>query len=179
MRNTTENLELNKVFIRHDTKQNLTRSKNDWIKFFKAAKIQFHDIEKDFDIDFFDDSMPDFYFPKVDFGGDFFGVLNYTPFDIYYKPYYSNDLFPIDRGLKYLKFLSKNKKPIVFFKDYIDFKPTTVLYYSDKGFKARLGIPFAYLLKKTYGNIWHAAGDEDFNDWYPYKKIINQIAIKA
>ena len=33
-------------------------------------------------------------------------------------------------------------------------------------------IPFAYLMKSSYGKYWYSAGDEDWNDEKPFKKAI-------
>jgi len=171
-------------FIKFNSNTNLIYKKKLWVDFFKSASIPFVDIEEEYGVDFNDTTMPDFYFPKIDWGNhfgktqDFFASLDYVPSFLHndrFIPFESNDLYSItNKELKYVDFLVKNKKPIVFLKDELDFTPTTVFMPPkyDKCYKARTGIPFAYLLKESYGSIWWAHGDEDFTKHY--NRIINK-----
>jgi len=181
------NVNKQRPLIFHDAHYNLIRSKKNWIEFFKLAKIPFEDIDLEFDINYLNETMPDFYFPEIDLGDgfgktqDFFGVLNYRPQD-FYSPnaYYISDnlLSPINKHLKYIKFLVKNKKPIVFLKNTLDFIPTTIFMPpsgNGKFYFSTICIPFAYLANKKNGTMWWAGGDEDFNTSDPYKTIKDKI----
>ena len=175
-------------YITFNSHYNLDKSKKNWIKFFDNAKIPFVDFDLEFDIDYIDKKMPDFYFPKINLGHhfgetqDFFGALNYQPIDNYNEFWHTENLLSdINKNLVYIDFLVKNKKPIVFFKNTLDFTPTTVFIPSENNFektyKSVAGIPFAYLMKESYGSIWWAAGNEDFNEENPYKKLKKIIEI--
>ena len=175
-------------YITHNEHYNLIKSKKNWIKFFHNSKISFVDLDLEFDIDYLDKKMPDFYFPKMDLGHhfgqtqDFFAALNYKPKGVYNEFYETHNLLSdINKHLIYVDFLVENKKPIVFFKNTLDFTPTTVFIPPginiDKCYQSVAGIPFAYLMKESYGSIWWAAGDEDFNEGYPYKQLKKTIEI--
>lgn len=167
-----------KLFIYHNSISNLIESKRYWKEYFNSAKIEYVDIEEEYGIDFFNDLMPDFYFPQVDFVSGkkseaFFASLNYAPTfkDLesqYSFPFhtYMDLLNPMWKDVKYIDFLVKNKKSILFLNEYVEFKPTTVLRFDelDNSYSASLGIPFAYLMKESYGNIWY--GDEDLTEHY-------------
>ena len=174
-------------YIHCNSHDGLKRSKKNWISFFNLAKIPFVDIDLEFDINYLDDTMPDFYFPKIDLGGrfgeteDFFGVLNYHPDTLKQYPFYSSNLrLPINKNLKYLNFFFKNKKQIVFLKPNLDFSPTAIFYpktYS-ADFECNIAIPFCYLISPNYGTFWWAGGfDEDFNDDPRIKKMKDKILI--
>lgn len=167
-----------KLFIYHNSISNLIESKRYWKEYFNSAKIEYVDIEEEYGIDFFNDLMPDFYFPQIDFVSGkkseaFFASLNYAPTfkDLesqYSFPFhtYMDLLNPMWKDVKYVDFLVKNKKSILFLNEYVEFKPTTVLRFDelDNSYSASLGIPFAYLMKESYGNIWY--GDEDLTEHY-------------
>ena len=166
-----------KLFTYHNSISNLIQSKRDWKEYFNSAKIEYIDIEEEYGIDFFNDLMPDFYFPQIDFmsgkkSEGFFASLNYAPIFIYLEnqysfPFHTMDLLnPRWKDVKYIDFLVNNKKPILFLNEYVEFKPTTVLNFDelDNSYSASLGIPFAYLMKESYGNIWY--GDEDLTEYY-------------
>lgn len=170
--------------IRFKSNIALINKKKLWIDFFKSASIPFVDIEEEYGVDIKDSTMPDFYFPKIDWGNhfgktqDFFASLDFIPNFINndkFIPFESNDLhLSANKNLKYVDFLVKNKKPIVFLKDELDFTPTTVFMPPkyNKCYEATIGIPFAYLLKESYGSIWWAYGDEDYTKHY--KRIIHK-----
>ena len=167
-----------KLFIYHNSISNLIESKRYWKEYFNSAKIEYVDIEEEYGIDFSNDLMPDFYFPQIDFMSGkkseaFFASLNYAPTfrDLesqYSFPFhtYKDLLNPMWKDVKYIDFLVKNKKSILFLNEYVEFKPTTVLTFDelDNSYSASLGIPFAYLMKESYGNIWY--GDEDLTEYY-------------
>ena len=167
-----------KLFIYHNSISNLIESKRYWKEYFNSAKIEYVDIEEEYGIDFFNDLMPDFYFPQIDFVSGkkseaFFASLNYAPTfrDLesqYSFPFhtYKDLLNPMWKDVKYIDFLVKNKKSILFLNEYVEFKPTTVLTFDelDNSYSASQGIPFAYLMKESYGNIWY--GDEDLTEHY-------------
>lgn len=174
-----------KPFIKFNSIIGSINKKGLWIDFFKSASIPFVDIEEEYGVDIKDSTMPDFYFPKIDWGNrfgktqDFFASLDYVPSflrDNKFTPFESHNLhLRTNKGLKYVDFLVKNKRPIVFLKDQLDFTPTTVFTQPmyDKCYKARLGIPFAYLLKESYGSIWWS-GCSDDNFTKDYTTIINK-----
>ncbi len=173
-------------YVHHYLHDVLKKSKKNWISFFNLAKIPFVDIDAEFDINFFDDTMADFYFPKIDLGwhfgetGDFFGVLNYHPNLFEQYPFYSRNLrLPINKNLKYLNFFFKNKKPIVFLKPNLNFTPTAIFYPQPNSadLECDIVIPFAYLSSEKYGTFCWAGGDEDFNDDLTIKKIKDKILI--
>lgn len=165
------------LFTYHNSISNLIQSKRDWKEYFNSAKIEYIDIEEEYGIDCLNDLMPDFYFPQIDFmsgkkSEGFFASLNYAPIFIdletrYSFPFHTMDLLnPRWKDVKYIDFLVNNKKPILFLNEYVEFKPTTVLNFDelDNSYSASLGIPFAYLMKESYGNIWY--GDEDLTEYY-------------
>jgi|11_taG_2_1085331.scaffolds.fasta_scaffold00226_26 hypothetical protein len=165
-------------YITQKSISQLDKSKKEWIKYFNQAKIKFVNIEEEYDIDYIDTLMPDFYFPEIRFDNGktsegFFASLNYNPIFIdlkqqYEVPFYTMDLLnPINKEIKYIDFLIKNRKPILFLNTSVKFTPTTVLNFEGgETYTAALGIPFAYLMKESYGNIWYAAGDENFTKDY-------------
>ena len=172
-------------YIKYNSIDNLINKKELWIDFFNSASIPFVDIEQEYGVDIKDTTMPDFYFPKIDWGNhfgktqDFFASLDYTPYflrNYKFQIFESYDLhLRANKRLKYLDFLVKNKKPIVFLKDELDFTPTTVFTEPeyDRFYEARMGIPFAYFMKQSYGSIWWA-GNDDENFTKDYTTIINE-----
>lgn len=166
------------LFIKHNSISYLIRSKKDWIEYFNSANIEYVDVEEEYGVDFFNDLMPDFYFPQIDFisgkkSEGFFASLNYTPIFMNFEtgqesPFmtFEDLLNPSWKEVKYIDFLIKNKKPVLFLNEFVEFTPTTFLHYESGNYSASQGIPFAYLIKESYGNIWCAAGDEDFTQDY-------------
>ena len=146
-------------YIKYNSIDNLINKKELWIDFFNSASIPFVDIEQEYGVDIKDTTMPDFYFPKIDWGNhfgktqDFFASLDYTPYflrNYKFQIFESYDLhLRANKRLKYLDFLVKNKKPIVFLKDELDFTPTTVFTEPeyDRFYEARNSFCIFYVTK--------------------------------
>lgn len=125
--------------------------------------------------------LPDFYFPEY----DFFAEL---------KPYDTYDS-------RHLEFVKATGKPLLMIVSYPNFKPMHLYTYVEKeycdGFDGYcdqysffgdscncqlkvkrkiervLVIPFANIIKSSYGNFWYASGDEDWSECAPFNDAIN------
>jgi hypothetical protein len=113
--------------------------------------------------------LPDFFIPKMDCyvevkpsinleQYDMRGILNLYKYDLEYKwkPFSKNKQLLIAIGLPHshamwlLKDFNDNHYPI-----------TEV-------------IPFAYLMKESYGDFFYSGGSDDWNDWTPFKEAIRK-----
>ena len=112
--------------------------------------------------------LPDFYIPILDSyvevkpsinleQDDMYGILDLYKYDLEnkWKPFSKNKNLLIAIGTPHAKcmWLLLNEKC-----------------YSHDGML--MVIPFAYLMKSSYGKYWYSAGDEDWNDEKPFKKAI-------
>ena len=131
-----------------------------WAVYFKSLGIEYVYEMEGYNFDGFN-YLPDFYFPKYDFYGE-----------VKHKHFGDVD------AERWNSFVTNIKKPLIIFDGTPNAKPLKSLFWRRGEVMELETIPFCNLIKESYGFFWHAAGDEDWCDWEPYKSAISKARKK-
>jgi len=127
-----------------------------WAVYFKSLGIEYVYEMEGYNFDGFN-YLPDFYFPKYDFYGE-----------VKHKHFGDVD------AERWNSFVTNIKKPLIIFDGTPNAKPLKSLFWEGEILTEYQTIPFADLMKTSFGYFFYAGGYEDFAQFEPYKGAVSK-----
>jgi hypothetical protein len=127
-----------------------------WAVYFKSLGIKYVYEMEGYNFEGFN-YLPDFYFPKYDFYGE-----------VKHKHFGDVD------AERWNSFVTNIKKPLIIFDGTPNAKPLKSLFWEGEILTEYQTIPFADLMKTSFGYFFYAGGYEDFAQFEPYKGAVSK-----